>query len=384
MPGQARTLINDIAELIAIPSVSSVAPERDLPNRPIIDHLATRLEAAGFRVAVEDIDGAAGKANLVATLGSGPGGLVLAGHTDTVPCDPALWRSDPFSLAERDGRLYGLGTSDMKSFFALAMHAAGEVDLRNPSAPLVIVATADEESSMAGARALAARGEPRGGAAVIGEPTGLVPVRMHKGIASERIVVTGESGHSSDPSHGRNAMEGMHAVIGALMDWRGELARRRADPGFGVPVATLNLGRIAGGDNPNRICGRCELDIDLRMLPGMDPAALRTELLERCQRSLEGTGLALEIRPLMKPVPPMLTAEDAGIVRLTESLTGHGAGSVAFATEAPFLAALGMDVVVLGPGSIEDAHRQDEFVALARLPPMLRHLASLIRHYCIA
>jgi acetylornithine deacetylase len=207
---------------------------------------------------------------------------------------------------------------------------------------------------------------------------------MHKGIASERIVVTGESGHSSDPSFGRNAMEGMHAVIGALMDWRAELARRRVDPGFGVPVTTLNLGRIAGGDNPNRICGRCELDIDLRMLPGMDPAALRAELLERCHRALEGTGLALEVRQLMKPVPPMLTAADAGIVRMAERLTGSEAGSVAFATEAPFLASLGMDVVVLGPGSIEDAHREDEFVDIARLPPMLGHLAALIGRYCIA
>jgi acetylornithine deacetylase len=116
----------------------------------------------------------------------------------------------------------------------------------------------------------------------------------------------------------------------------------------------------------------------------MEPATLRAELVERCAKALEGTGLTLEVRPLMQPVPPMLTAADADIVRMAERLTGHSSGSVAFATEAPFLAALGMDVVVLGPGSIEDAHRHDEFVELARLPPMLDHLSALIARYCVA
>lgn len=378
-----KALIRDIAELVAIPSISSVAPDRDLPNRPVIDHLANRLESLGFEVVIQELPPGRGKANLIATLGSGPGGLVLAGHTDTVPCDPPLWNSDPFTLVERDQRLYGLGTCDMKSYLALAMHAAAAVETRRQTAPLVIVATADEESTMAGARALAAAGRPRGRFAVIGEPTGMVPVRLHKGIFTERIVVQGRSGHSSDPGLGSNALDGMYRVIGALMAWREELARTHVDASFGVPYPTLNLGRIAGGDNPNRICGRCELDIDLRTLPGMDIQRLRAELRERAARAVAGSGLRVGFEPLMEGVPAMHTPRESEIVTAAESLTGLSAGAVAFATEAPFLAALGTDVVVLGPGSVAQAHQPDEFLGLERIPKMLEHLGALARRFCM-
>ncbi|MEE8236629.1 MAG: M20/M25/M40 family metallo-hydrolase, partial [Gammaproteobacteria bacterium] len=128
MPNQPRSIINDIAELIEIPSISSVSPEWDMPNQPVIDWLAERLEAGGWRVELIEVPDKPGKTNLLATLGRGDGGLVLAGHTDTVPCDPERWNSDPFALAERDNRLYGLGTADMKSFLALAMAACAELD----------------------------------------------------------------------------------------------------------------------------------------------------------------------------------------------------------------------------------------------------------------
>ena len=278
MPNQPRSIINDIAELIEIPSISSVSPEWDMPNQPVIDWLAERLEAGGWRVELIDVPDKPGKTNLLATLGRGDGGLVLAGHTDTVPCDPERWNSDPFALAERDNRLYGLGTADMKSFLALAMAACAELDPAALKTPLMLLATADEESTMAGARALVAAGRPKARFAVIGEPTGLKPVRMHKGILMEAIRVEGRSGHSSDPSLGANALEGMHEIITALLRWRDNLQAQSSDAAFAVPVSTMNLGHIRGGDNPNRICGSCELHIDVRMLPGMDRQALRQEL----------------------------------------------------------------------------------------------------------
>ncbi|MEE8280894.1 MAG: M20/M25/M40 family metallo-hydrolase, partial [Gammaproteobacteria bacterium] len=259
MPSEARTIISNIAELIEIPSVSSVTPDWDMPNQPVIDRLAERLEAGGWRVELIEVPDKPGKTNLLATLGRGDGGLVLSGHTDTVPCDPQLWSSDPFALAERDNRLYGLGTADMKSFLALAMTACAGIDTAALKAPLMLLATADEESSMAGARALVAAGQPKARFAVIGEPTGLKPVRMHKGILMEAIRVEGRSGHSSDPSLGANALEGMHQIIAALLRWRDRLQAQSSDAAFAVPVSTMNLGHIRGGDNPNRICGSCEL-----------------------------------------------------------------------------------------------------------------------------
>ncbi len=379
----AAALIRDIAEVVRIPSVSSVLPERDISNQPLIHHLASRFEALGFESVVLDVPGHAGKSNLIATLGRGPGGLVLAGHADTVPCDPLLWSSDPFSLAERDQRLYGLGTCDMKSFFALAAHAALNFVGQRQRAPLVILATADEESTMAGARALAGAGHLQGRFAVIGEPTGLRPVRMHKGFLSERIAVQGRSGHSSNPALGNNALDGMHRVIGALMAWREDLALNFTDRNFEIPYPTLNLGRIAGGDNPNRICGRCELDVDLRGLPGMDLAVLRAGLQECVSHALRGTGLDVEFTALFAGVAPMCTSPESAIVRAAEQLTGAPAGSAAFATEAPFLAELGADVVVLGAGSVEQAHQPDEFLELRRIPVMVDYLTAMIQRFCI-
>lgn len=376
----ASDVLRDIAALIAIPSISSVVPAHDMPNEPLVHHLAERFEALGFRCSVQPLPERPGKANLVATLGTGDGGLVLAGHTDTVPCDAGSWTSDPFRLDERGDRLYGLGASDMKSFFALA--AAAAADLRKPARPLIVLATADEESSMAGARALAAMGQPRARYALIGEPTALRPVHQHKGILMERIIVEGRSGHSSNPSLGRNSLEGMHCVIGAIIEWREELMQRHTDSRFAVPVPTLNLGRIAGGDNPNRICARCELDIDLRCLPGMDITSLRAELRERASRPLTGSGLGIGFHALLEGVPPMSTDPGSAIVREAERLTGAPAGSVAFATEAPFLAELGAEVVVLGPGSIEQAHQPDEYLELRNVPGMIEILQKLIRRFC--
>ncbi|WP_026186172.1 acetylornithine deacetylase [Thioalkalivibrio thiocyanodenitrificans] len=372
-----------LARLIALPSVSSVSPEFDMSNRAVIDELAGWCEAAGFDVAITPIDGKPGKANLVATMGRGPGGLVLAGHTDTVPCNPELWRQDPFRLTERDGRLYGLGTSDMKSFLALALEAARDLTPEQFHQPLVILATADEESSMAGAKAIRAAGRPLGRHAVIGEPTGLRPVRMHKGILMEGIRLTGRSGHSSDPRLGNNALEGMHRAITEIIAWRAELQARYNNPLFRVSGPTLNLGHIHGGDNPNRICGRCELHIDLRPLPGMDLDELRQALASRLERSLADTGLELEVFRLFDGTPAMETPADAPVVRAAESLTGHAAEAVAFGTEGPYLRDLDMDVVVLGPGDIDQAHQPDEYLSMDRIEPTLNLLRSLIRGFCI-
>ncbi|MGB1270556.1 MAG: M20/M25/M40 family metallo-hydrolase, partial [Endozoicomonas sp.] len=180
-----------LSRLIEIPSVSSTLPEHDMSNLPVIHELAGWLESMGFSCEIQPLPDNPRKANLIATLGSGPGGLVLAGHTDTVPFDECLWQSAPFALEERDDRFYGLGVCDMKGFFALVMEAVrGYLD-QPLKAPLIVLATADEESSMNGARALAAWGKPEARYALVGEPTGMKPIHMHKGIMMERIRILG-------------------------------------------------------------------------------------------------------------------------------------------------------------------------------------------------
>jgi acetylornithine deacetylase len=376
-------LLDMIRDLIGTPSVSSVDPSLDQGNRAIIELLANWLDDTGFQVEIMPLPGSTSKANLIATLGSGAGGLVLSGHTDTVPYDEGKWTYDPFSLTEANQRLYGLGTSDMKSFLALALEASRELRAADLKEPLILLATADEETSMAGASALVDRARPRAHHAVIGEPTGLRPVRMHKGILMEAIHLQGRSGHSSDPSLGNSALEAMHTVIGALLSWRNELQKRFRDPLFAVPVPTLNLGHIHGGDNPNRICPECELHIDLRPLPGMDLQELRGELHQRILKSLQNTGIELRFKALFEGVPAMETPADAPIVKLAEELTGHASEAVAFATEAPYLSQLGMDTVIMGPGDIDQAHQPDEYLALDRLAPTIDILKQLVDTVCI-
>lgn len=372
-----------LTTLLALPSISSTLPEYDMSNEGVINQLASWCETLGFKVDIQCVDAERKKFNLLATLGRGPGGLILSGHTDTVPCNIDKWNSDPFKLTDKDNRFYGLGSCDMKGFFALALAAVQKVDPKTLKAPIFILATADEETSMTGARALASLGLPKARAAIIGEPTGLKPINMHKGILMEGITVTGQAGHSSDPSLGNNAMDVMHTVIGDLMNFREELKQQHHHTAFSVPTPTLNLGCIHGGDNPNRICGQCELHFDLRTMPGMNSTQIRQKIQQRLDAIAKQTQTKIEFYRLFDGVESFASGEHSELVKLAEKLSGHGAEAVAFATEAPFLAAANIDTVVMGAGSIDQAHQPDEFMAHDQIEPMVSYIEQFIKHYCL-
>ena len=372
---------DQFAALVAAPSVSCTQAHWDQSNRAVIDLLSSWLGDLGFACDVQQV--APGKFNLLASYGSGPGGLVLAGHSDTVPFDAALWQTDPLKLTEVDGRWIGLGSCDMKGFFALIIEAVQPLLAQPFKQPLLILATCDEESSMSGARALAAAGRPLGRAAVIGEPTGLKPIRLHKGIMMERIDILGRSGHSSDPSLGHSALEAMQDVMLELRNLRRQWQREFNNPQFSMPQPTLNFGCIHGGDNPNRICGQCSLEFDLRPLPGMQPEALRAAIRLKLQPLAELHQVKIDYAPLFPSVPPFEQTADAELVRVAERLTGHSAASVAFATEAPYLQQLGCETLVLGPGDIDCAHQPGEYLEMARLQATIDILRGLIDHYCL-
>ncbi len=376
-------LLDMMRALISTPSISSANPDYDQSNVPVINLLAGWLADLGYKIEIMTIDAQPHKANLIATLGGGPGGLVLAGHTDTVPYDEGRWNYDPFQLTKADGRLYGLGTSDMKAFLALAIEAAGFFSAGDLREPLILVATADEESTMDGARALVDAQRPQARYAVIGEPTGMRPIRMHKGILMESIHVRGKAGHSSDPSLGNSALEGMVKVLGELLDWRATLQTENRNPLFQVAVPTLNLGHIHGGDNPNRICADCELQVDLRPLPGMDIEILRESMQDRLKLVLEDTDLALSCHRLCEGTPAMDTPAASAIVRSAEELTGYQASAAAFATEGPYFNQMGIDTVILGPGDIDQAHQPDEYLSEERIKPTIDLLCKLIQRFCV-
>ncbi|MFK7887398.1 MAG: acetylornithine deacetylase [Gammaproteobacteria bacterium] len=371
-----------IAELIATPSISSFDPRLDTSNRPVCERLATYLESAGARVELQDVSGHAGKVNLLARFGAGPPGLALCGHTDTVPFDDARWQHDPFGAQLVEEKLYGLGSSDMKGFLAICASVLAQQNVAKLQRQVIVLGSADEETGMFGARALLAQGTPLAPFCVVGEPTSLVPMRQHKGIFMEKIILQGRSGHSSDPTLGNNAIDAMHEVLGALKGWRGEMGERYANPDFAVPTPTLNFGRIEGGDNPNRICARAELHIDVRLMPGMTVARSRAALRERVRRVAQASGVEVEFDVLFEGIDPLTTAADAAVVKHCEALSGHRAGCVNFGTEAPFFNELGSESVVFGPGDIDLAHQPDEYLDLRQIKPTADALSALIEHFC--
>ncbi|WP_032093998.1 acetylornithine deacetylase [Necropsobacter rosorum] len=369
------------SRLIALPTVSSVDAEADLSNKALIDLLADWLHHLGFNTQIIAVEGSRNKFNLLATYGAGEGGLLLAGHTDTVPFDEGRWTFDPFKLTEKDGRFYGLGTADMKGFFAFVLDAMRHLDLSKLRKPLRILATADEETTLIGARTFSRHSKIRPDCAVIGEPTSLKPVRAHKGHIGQALRITGKTGHSSDPARGINAIELMHQATGYLMQMRDELKEKYYHPAFAIPYPTMNFGAIHGGDAVNRICACCELHFDIRPLPNISLNDLDEMLREKLRPMFEQWGDLISIRSLHEPTPGYECEHSAQVVQVVEKLLGEKCEAVNYCTEAPFIQQL-CPTLVLGPGSIEQAHQPNEYLAADFIRPTTALLNRLIGHFC--
>ena len=370
-------------QLVATPSVSSVDPAFDQSNKPVIDLMANWLEDLGAKVELMPVPDRDGKYNLIACVGEGDGGLVLSGHTDTVPFNEHLWQQDPFKLTEKENKLYGLGSTDMKVFFPFVLEQLNKLDIKKLKQPLFLLATADEESTMSGAMAVAASGKKLGRYALIGEPTGLKPVNRHKGILVEAIHVFGKAGHSSNPALGLNAIDGMNKVISALVDLRQAFINNYHDDDFAVPYPTMNFGSVHGGDNPNRICPACELKLDVRLLPDSDMEEMRWLVQRTAEDALANTDWDFDFETLFAGMPAMQTDRHAEIVKLAEEFSGHESESVGFGTEGPYLNDMGMQTVIFGPGDIDVAHQANEYIPLDRIDPMTKILDSIVNRICI-
>jgi len=373
---------DNLGQLIASASVSSVNPVHDMSNAGMINLLGDWLDRLGFKTEVQSV-GVNGKQNLIASIGPGTGGLVLSGHSDTVPYDDIQWLSDPFQCTHKENGFYGLGSTDMKGFFAIALEAIQQIELTKLRAPLTLIATADEESTMSGARFLAKSGLSLGEAVIIGEPTDLKPVHMHKGISMQAIRIIGRSGHSSNPALGNSALEAMFEVLGELQKFRAELQSKYQNNGFAIAVPTMNLGCIHGGDNPNRICGVCELQFDLRPLPGMAIQDLRNEITALLDPIAERRSVTIDQEILFGGVEAFEQPVSSDLVVNAAKFANAEAGSVAFATEAPFYKSLGKQTIILGPGSIDQAHQPNEFLPDNQIEPGIRIYRRFIEHYCL-
>lgn len=318
------------------------------------------------------------KANLFATIGpEDRGGIALSGHTDVVPVDGQDWSTDPFALAEKNGRLYGRGTADMKSFIAVALALVPEFLGRELATPIHLALSYDEEVGCLGVRRMIAALEGRPDKpllCIVGEPTEMKPVIGHKGKRSLRCHVHGYECHSALAHEGVNAVEAAAEIVAYLKS----MARRFRDegpydPDFVPPYTTVHTGRISGGTALNIVPKDCRFDFEFRFLPGADPEALVDEIVRFASTRVEPemksvrpeTGIRFEE---LTSFPGLAIGAEEEITQLVLALTGANAtGKVSFGTEAGLYQQSGIPTVVCGPGSIEQAHKPDEFISLEQV-----------------
>ena len=328
------------------------------------------------------------KANLYATIGpKDRPGIALSGHTDVVPIDGQDWASDPWKVVEHDGKLYGRGTSDMKGFIALVLAKLPAFLERELQTPLHLCLSYDEEVGCLGVRPLleflkAQPVSPR--LAIIGEPTSMQVITAHKGKLSQRCQVTGSEAHSSLAPFAVNAVQQAARLVSFLADLAEEKEQQGPfDPAFDVPHTTVHTGIIHGGQALNIVPRDCYFDFEFRSLPGEDPEVLfervkarAAEMEAEMQARVPGTGFSFE---KISAFPALDTPPDAEVVELAKSLTGaNDTAKVAFGTEAGLFSEAGISCVVCGPGSIEQAHKPDEFVEIEQLAACERFLDRLL------
>ncbi|MGZ5179210.1 MAG: acetylornithine deacetylase [Ramlibacter sp.] len=329
------------------------------------------------------------KANLFATLGEGkPAGVILSGHTDTVPWDGQDWSADPLSAQVRDGRLYGRGSADMKSFIAIAVaHAQAFLASESPFA-IHLAFSYDEEIGCFGVRELIADMREAGVrplACIVGEPTSMVPAIAHKGVYRYRCCVRGKEAHSSLTPQSVNAIEMAARVVGKLRDMAEGFERDEPRyEGFDVPFSTASVGQFHGGIADNVVPRDAEFRYEFRDLPTADARAMQAQV-EAHARSLEpamrkvapDAGFSFDT---ICEIPSFLGSAQDPVTRLAQRLAGEQRTTlVAFGTEAGIFKNAGIPTVVCGPGSIVQAHQPDEYVELeqlARCEAFMRGLAA--------
>jgi len=376
-------VIDTLAEMIAFPTVS---------NRPITELAAMvshRCEALGFSVEmfVSPLDKT--KVNVVCTAGpNDTDGLILSGHMDVVPTEGQPWKSDPFKLSERDGKLYGRGSADMKGFIAATIHALSRIDLAALKQQLVLVWTHDEEVGCQGSaqlvRELKSIDRQLPSQAIIGEPTDFRVLRMHPGHVTLNVTTTGAAAHSSKPDLGASAIKAMQRVLVMIEDLEGELQQhQRLGQFLERPWTTLNAGIISGGKAINLVPDSCELSVGYRPLPGDDPLEVYEKLRGRLNElSLpSGTGADLS---LLNVTPSMLTPEGTPLQQtLMRHSTHDTCAAASFATDGGNLSTLGVKSLIFGPGSIDVAHKADEYVRAGDLISAVDKMESIVRASCL-
>jgi acetylornithine deacetylase len=380
---QAQLSTRDmLARLVAFPTVSTRS------NLDLVDFAEGHLADLGIR-AYRVPDETGGKASLFAQIGPDvPGGVILSGHTDVVPTEGQDWTSDPWTLTERDGRLHGRGTCDMKGFCASALAMAREMRDAPLSRPIILALSHDEEIGCLRAPELIdaiLRTLPRPGAVIVGEPSEMRVVTGHKGSWEFRGHARGYEVHSSLVHTGVSAISAAARLVTWTIETMAENARAGTASAFVPPYTTLHVGVISGGTAKNITARDCSFIGEIRVMPDESIAAWQERMeaeAARIEAEMQGVrpGTALTLESTIT-IPPLMPETDGSAERLARSLTGdNGIHVVSYQTEAGQFQEKGLSTVVCGPGSILQAHQPDEFITIDQLAAGEAFVRRLIRH----
>ncbi|MBX3493211.1 MAG: acetylornithine deacetylase [Parvibaculum sp.] len=359
-----------------------------LSNLALVEFVENYLASHGIAAQrVTNEDGT--KANLFATLGpaNAAGGVVLSGHTDVVPVEGQDWSSDPFTVVEREGKLFGRGTSDMKSFIAVALAFVPEFLKDGPQIPVHFALSYDEEVGCLGVRPMIdgiIRGMPRPQIVIVGEPSSMKVVNAHKSIQSYSTTVTGFESHSSATDKGVNAVMYAAELIGFLSQMAEEMRRRGDASGrFQPPYTTVNVGPIRGGTALNIIPKTCSFLWEYRALPDLDPEEIITRFNAHVEENvlprMRAVHPGARIETKVRAQAPGLAPEEgsAGETLVLKLAQCNAAEAVSYGTEAGLFQLADIPTVVCGPGDIAQAHKPDEFVALSQIADCERFMRRL-------
>lgn len=363
-----------------------------LSNLPLLQYVSGLLDRHGIASRLiynEDRT----KANLWATIGPpGERGIILSGHTDTVPVDNQDWTKDPFKLTQEGGLVYGRGACDMKGFLASVLAMIPEMVRADLKRPIHLAFSHDEELGCVGVKSLIEdlrADSPRAAFCIVGEPTEMTPVIGHKGGQSYKVRVEGREAHSSLAPHAVNAIEYAADLIVFLRKVAERMKERACDDLYDVPHSTLSTGMINGGSAINIVPRQCEFVFEFRYLPGIDPAEVMSQIRDYAAGTLEPAmrAVAPEARIAFENnyAYPHFDADPAGeLVTLTKAWAGRNAeAKVAYGTEAGYFSGtLGIPTIVCGPGSIAQAHKPDEYVARDQLDQCDRFLRRVMEFAC--
>ncbi|HET6342153.1 MAG TPA: acetylornithine deacetylase [Gemmatimonadota bacterium] len=382
LPGLRLDDVELLSRLVAFDTTSSES------NLPFVDFVSEILDRPGVRLERHaSPDGR--KANLLAAIGPDPDdhreGLLLSGHSDVVPAMEPGWTGDPFLLRRDDERLIGRGACDMKGFVALAVNRLATARVDRLRHPLALLLTYDEEVGTLGARRYAEKGGspalPR--RTIVGEPTDLRPIRLHKGHLRLRVVTTGTPAHSAFPALGRNAVEPAARAIISLAELDRTLREETpasADRFPEAPYSSLNVGTVTGGTAANIVPDRCEVLIGIRLLPGIDPDEMTARVADAVREVIGDADWTLEPAGLS---PALEAPAQSDLLAALRAASGRSDDSgVGFATDAGWLDQVGHECVLFGPGSIEVAHRPDEFLPVPQLVRAGAILDGQIARWC--